>query len=215
MRVLVWAIFLTIFVAIRLLAPPGFRLVLWIAVVVAMRVFRRPLVIALTHMASKLGLMKGTVEKMPDEIHLTRDAGPTEPAQPILAALRVCDFVDAGAWHIAEMPKVHVHLMVNPQAGILAAVESATSFGAHVNLHTLYSDGSVASFTNSQLPAQKVAPPNALRVRYPKLPPDTLVERACSERPAKPFRPLKTDEAAGIYEHLYAQNTRFRKQQHV
>jgi hypothetical protein len=63
-------------------------------------------VLALTRLATQLGLMRGTIDRMPSAIHLTRASGPTDAARPILAALAASNFVDAGAWNIAEMPKI-------------------------------------------------------------------------------------------------------------
>jgi hypothetical protein len=86
--------------------------------------FRRPLVLALTRLATQLGLMRGTIDRMPSAIHLTRASGPTDAARPILATLAASNFVDAGAWNIAEMPKIEVALMVQREEGFLAAVEA-------------------------------------------------------------------------------------------
>jgi len=173
--------------------------------------FRRPLVLALTRLASRLGMMRETIDRMPSAIHLTRASGPSEAARPILAALAAGNFVDAGAWNIAEMPKIQVALMVQREEGILAAVESASPMGAHVNLHTLYPDGLVASFTNSELPSPPALRPNVQRTQVPRCSPDALVVRARAERPQTPFRPLSIEEAPRVYEQLYADEIRFRK----
>jgi hypothetical protein len=50
------------------------------------------------------------------------------------------------------MPKIHVALLVHREEGMLAAVESASTIGAHLNLHTLYQDGRIVTFTNNELP---------------------------------------------------------------
>jgi len=173
--------------------------------------FRRPLVLALTRLATQLGLMRGTIDRMPSAIHLTRASGPTDAARPILATLAASNFVDAGAWNIAEMPKIEVALMVQREEGMLAAVESAAPVGAHVNLHTLYPDGLVVSFTNSELPSPRALRPNAQRTQVPRCSPDALVTRARAQRPKTPFRPLSVEEAPRLYEQLYADEIQFRK----
>ena len=161
--------------------------------------FRRPLVLALTRLATQLGLMRGTIDRMPSAIHLTRAPGPTDAARPILAALAASNFVDAGAFKVQR------------EEGFLAAVESAAPIGAHVNLHTLYPDGLVVSFTNSELPSPRALRPNAQRTQVPRCSPDALVTRARAQRPKTPFRPLSVEEAPRLYEQLYADKIRSRR----
>lgn len=211
LRALIWGIFFAGLTAVVFLGGEIATTVYLVAVFLAIVLFRRTLVLALTHLASQLGLMHGTIERMPSAIHLTRAPAPSDAARPILAALAANNFVDAGAWSITEMPKIQVSLMVQRVEGMLAAVESASPIGAHVNLHTLYPDGLVVSFTNTELPAAKVLRPNAQRTQVPRCPPDALVARARRERPATPFRPLSAEEAPRLYEQLYADETRFRK----
>src|ERR1700694_4607606 len=87
-----------------------------VALIIAL--FRRPLVLALTQVASRFGLMREVIERMPFAIHLAPVQGPTDAARPILNALLACKFVDAGAWKIGEMPKIEVSLMVQPEHGM-------------------------------------------------------------------------------------------------
>jgi len=208
---LLWIVFISGLIAAAFLAGRTGTFLYSAALFVAIVLFRRPLVLSLTRLASRLALVRGTVERMPSAIRLTRAPGPTDAARPILAALAASNFVDAGAWSIVEMPRIHVALMVHREEGMLAAVESASPIGAHVNLHTLYPDGLVVSFTNSELPAPKALRPNVQRTRVPRCSPDALVARARRERPATPFRPLSVEDAPRLYEQLYADEIRFRK----
>lgn len=211
MRLLIWGIFIAGVIAAGLLAGEAGAFLYLVAVLLAIAFFRRPLVLALTRLASRLGLMRGAIERMPSAIHLKRAPGPTDAARPILAALAASNFADAGAWNIAEMPKIQLSLMVQRDEGMLAAVESASPIGAHVNLHTLYPDGLVVTFTNTELPVSRALRPNVQRTQLPRCSPDALVVRARSERPKLPFRPLSVEEAPRLYEQLYADEIRFRK----
>lgn len=181
-------------------------------VVIAIALFRRPLVIWLTHLASKLGLMRGTISRMPVAIHLVRAPQPAEAALPTLEALAGNGFLDAGAWDIVELPGIKVALLVRPAESLLAAVETASSIGAQLNLHTLYPDGRVVTFTNSELPASKVQRPNVTQTRVPRASAETLLECARQQRPGRPFAPVSVAEAPRVYEQLYADEIRFRKE---
>jgi hypothetical protein len=210
-RLLIWGVFIAGVIAAGALGGERGAFIYFVAVLVAIMFFRRPLVLALTRLSSRLGLMRGTIEAMPPAIVLTRSSGPTDAARPILAALAASNFADAGAWNIAQMPKIQVALMVQREEGMLAAVESASPIGAHVNLHTLYPDGLVVTFTNTELPMSPVLRPNVQRTQLPRCSPDALVARARAERPRKPFRPLTVEDAPRVYEQLYADDVRFRK----
>jgi hypothetical protein len=211
LRLLIWGIFIAGVIAAGFLGGKAGAFVYFVAVFLAIVLFRRPLVPALTRLVSRLGLMRGTIEAMPSAITLTRAPSHAEAARPIMAALAASNFTDAGAWNIAQMPKIQLSLMVQRDEGMLAAVESASPIGAHVNLHTLYPDGLCVTFTNTELPMAKVLRPNVQRTRLPRCSPDALVIRARSERPKLPFRPLSIDEAPRLYEQLYADEIRFRK----
>jgi hypothetical protein len=208
---LIWAVFIGGFLAAAALGGQTGALIFFVATFIAITFFRRPLVLALTRLASGLGLMRGTIERMPMTIHLTRAQRPSDAAGPILSALALNNFTDAGAWSIAEMSKIQLSLMVQREEGMLAAVESASSIGAHVNVHTLYPDGRVVSFTNSELPMPKALPPTIQLTQLPRTSPDALVARARARRPQGPFRPLSVEEAPRLYEQLYADMIRFRK----
>ena len=211
MRLLIWAVFIAGVVAAGVLGGKAGAFAYFVAILFVIAVFRRPLVLALTRLNSRLGLMRGTIKAMPAAINLTRASGPTDAARPILAALAASNFADAGAWNIAQMPQIQVSLMVQREEGMLAAVESASPIGAHVNVHTLYPDGRVATFTNSELPMPPTARPNVERTQLPRCSPDALVVRARADRPKIPFRPLTVEEAPRVYERLYADEIRFRK----
>jgi hypothetical protein len=210
-RLLIWAVFIAGVVVAGVLGGEAGAFMYFVAVLFVIVFFRRPLVLALTRLSSQLGLMGRTIGGMPPAIVLTRAAGPTDAARPILAALAASNFADAGAWNIAQMPQIQVALMVQREEGMLAAVESASPIGAHVNLHTLYPDGLVVTFTNTELPTPKVLRPNVQRTQLPRCTPDALVVRARAERPKTPFRPLSVEEAPRLYEQLYADEIRFRK----
>jgi hypothetical protein len=201
--------FLAGLVAFTVYGGSAGRLIYLAVVLLVIAVFRRPLVVALTHLASKLGMMRKTVETMPDEIHLTRSSSSAQAARQSMA-LAERGFVHAGAWNINEMPKIEVTLLVHPVDCLLAAVESFP-VGAHVNVHTLYPDGSVVSFTNTALPVPETARPNTQRTRVPRASPGALVDQARRDRPAGPFRKIETQEAPRLYEQLYADEIRFRK----
>lgn len=212
MRLLIWVVFIAGIIAAQLVGGANARWIYYAAVLLVITLFRRSLVLALTGLSSRLGLMRGTIERMPSEIHLVAGAAPADAARPILSALAGRGFVDAGSWGILEMPKIHVDLMVHPVEGLLAAVESASPIGAHVNLHTLYSDGQVVSFTNTELPPPKFNRPGVTRTRAPRCDPAALVAQALSQRPKTQFFPVSAADAPRIYERLYADEIRFRKE---
>lgn len=173
--------------------------------------FRKHLVLALTHLASRLGLIKETIHKMPREIHLTPATSPDSAAEQSLQALQSCGFENAGSWNIAELPKIKVSLMIHPKEDILGVVESASSIGSQVNLHILCVGGHVVSFTNSRLPAPRIQRPNVTRTRMPGVTPQDLVSHILKERP-RSFKPLRVEEAPRLYEQLYAEEIAFEKQ---
>ncbi len=211
MRQMIWGVYIIgLFVAIHFWGTSG-RVFFCVGVFVIITLFRRRLVLALTRLSSKLGLISATIDRMPAAIHLTRATGPTEAAAPILASLAACKFVDAGAWDIAELPKIKVALMVLPEDGMFAAVESASPIGAHVNVHTVYPDGTMFSVTNSELPPPRATRPNVTRRQFPRCAPAELVKQARASRPAHGFRPISAEEAPRVYEELYAEEIRFRK----
>jgi hypothetical protein len=211
MRQLIWIVYLVgLFVCIHFWGTTG-RVVFYAGVFLVITLFRRQLVVALTRLSSKLGLITETIDRMPAAIHLSRAREPAEAARPILAALAACKFVDAGAWNINELPKIQVALMVQPEDGMLAAVESASPIGAHVNIHTLYPDGKLFSVTNSELPAPRATRPNVTRAQFPRCAPNELIKQAYARRPASGFRSISVEEAPRIYEALYAEDIRFRK----
>jgi hypothetical protein len=210
---LIWLVFLGGLVVTRVWGGELGGIIYPLAVLFVIAVFRRPLVLGLTRLASRLGMMKETIQRMPDVIHLSQEREVPKRAQPIHSALSACSFVDAGVWSIAEMPKIQVSLMVNPGEGMLAAIESAAPIGAHVNLHTLYPDGFVASFSNSELPAPKELPPNVQRAQFPRCTPGALLLRARAQRPKGETRAISIEEAPRIYEQLYANDIQFRKAQ--
>jgi len=110
MRVLIWVVFLVGAFASRYFFGPQGRFAYYVVVLAAIALFRRQLTIGLTHLASKLGLMKGTIDRMPMSIRLVKAAAMDEAAKPVVAALSAAGFVDAGAWNIFEMPKIRLAL---------------------------------------------------------------------------------------------------------
>ncbi|HXY53625.1 MAG TPA: hypothetical protein VEM40_03025 [Nitrospirota bacterium] len=214
MRVLIWAVFLAGAFASQYFTGSEGRIAYLIAVLVVITLFRRPLVIGLTRVASKLGFMKETIEQMPMSITLVKAAASDEAAKPVAAALSAAGFVDAGAWDISGMPKIKLALMIHPAENFLAAIETASAIGAQLNVHTLYSNGSTATFTNSKLPA----PPNAQRcgvtsVRMPGASPKAVLSRARAERTRDGINAMTAEEAPRAYERLYAESIRYRKMQ--
>jgi hypothetical protein len=210
-RVLIWIVFLGgLFLAIFFWGQTG-RLIYLAVMAVILALFRRSIVLALTHLASRFGLMRDVTQSLPAAIHLARASGPTAAARPVLDALASCKFADAGSWNIVELPTIQVSLMVQPELGILAAVESASPIGAQLNLHTLYPDGRVVSFTNSELPPPRATRPNVTRTQVPRCSPSALVTRARNQRPNTPYRDISIDEAPRLYEQLYAEEAQFRK----
>jgi hypothetical protein len=212
MSQLIWIVYIVgLLLALHYWGTTG-RMIFTFGVTLVIVLFRRSLVLALTRLSSKLGLMRGTIDRMPQAIHLSRGSGPTDAARPIRAALAASKFVDAGAWDIRELPKIQLSLMVQPEDGLLAAIESASPIGAQVNIHTIYPDGKVFSVTNSELPAPRVTRPNVTRARFPRCAPGELVKKALAGRPGTAFRPVSAEEAPRIYQELYAEEIRFRKQ---
>lgn len=210
MSQLIWGVYLAgLVVAVYGWGVTGF-LVYGAATSLAIVLFRRRLVVALTHLSSRLGLTSQAIAKMPPAIHLSRTAAPTAAAAPIVSALGVCKFVDAGSWTIPELPAIEVSLMVEPNEGLLAAIESAASIGAQLNIHTLATDGRVISVTNSELPTAPTVPPNAKRAQFPRCPPQELVRKALELRLDARARHPTIEEAPRLYEELYAAEIRFR-----
>jgi hypothetical protein len=211
MQVSIWAVFLLgAFASWYFFGVEG-RLVYFVVVLIAITLFHRQLVIGLTHVASKLGLTKGTIDRMPMSIKLVRAAAIDEAAKPVAAELSASGFVDAGAWDIFEMPKIRLALMVHPAGHFLAAIESASAIGAQLNVHTLYSNGSVATFTNSRLPAPKAQRPGLSNVRMPGASPRALLSRARTGRPGDGISAMTVEEAPRIYERLYTESINYRK----
>jgi hypothetical protein len=213
MQVLIWAVFLAGAFGSRYFF--GLQGRLWYAVVVFVTIalFRRQLTIGLTHAASKFGLIKRTIDRMPMTIRLERASAPDEAAKPVAAELAAAGFVDAGAWNIPPMPKIRLALMVHPVDNFLAAIETASSIGAQVNIHTLYSNGNVMTFTNSRLPGPKVQRPGAISERLPGIPPSALLAKARAGRRKDGISAVSVKDAAAAYERLYAESIRFRKAQ--
>jgi hypothetical protein len=213
MRVLIWAVFLAGALASRYFFGSSGRFWYFLAVLFVLAVFRRPLVIGLTHVASKLGLMKSTIDQMPDSITLTKTFASDADAAPVAADLERAGFVDAGAWIIRELPKIRLALMVHPVENFLAAIETASPIGAQVNIHTLYENGSVMTFTNSKLPAPKKQRPGQISIRVPGVPAGALFTKACSGRRREGIRAVREEDAVSIYERLYTESICFRKAQ--
>ncbi len=212
MQILIWAVFIAGAFASRYFFGLEGRLFYSVVVLLAIVLFRRQLVIGLTHLASKFGLMKATIDKMPMAIRLVKGAIDAA-AEPSAAELSKAGFVDAGAWIIPPMPKIRLALMIHPADSFLAAIETASSIGAQVNIHTLYADGSVMTFTNSRLPAPKAQRPGMTNVRVPGASVDTLLARARTGRRRDGISAVTVDDAPRIYERLYADSIKFRKQQ--
>ena len=101
--------------------------------------------------------------------------------------------------------------MVHPTDGMLAAVESASSIEATLNLHTLYPDEQVVSFTNSSVAGPKATRPGSTLTRVPGSAPEALVAQARAERPKTPCLPVSALDAPRVYEKLYADEALFRK----
>ncbi len=213
MQVLIWAVFLAGALASRYLFGFEGRIWYYVAVLVVIALFKRPLTIGLTHVAAGLGLMKATIDHMPDAITLVKTRVADPEAAPAAADLARAGFVDAGAWIIRELPKIKLSLMVHPVENFLAAIESASAIGAQVNLHTLYANGSVMTFTNSKMPPPKKPQPGVINVRSPGLPVAALVTKARNARRRDNIAPVREEDAASIYERLYADSIRFRKAQ--
>lgn len=211
MQLLIWGVFLAGGFAARYFYGREGAIVYGLVVAVAIALFRKPLTIGLTHVASKVGLMKATIDKLPMSIKLARAAAMDDAARPAARELAAVGFDDAGAWDIPPMPKIKLTLMVHARENMLAAIETAEPIGAQVNLHTLYSDGRVVSYTNSRLPGPKKLPPELTYTRLPAIAPSALFEKACGSRRRDRILPMSVDEAPSIYERLYADFTRYRK----
>jgi len=208
---LIWIVFLLgAFASSYFFGAQG-RIVYAVVISVTILLFHRQLSIALTHVASKLGLTKATIDKMPSTIKLARAEGMDEEARPVAAELSSAGFMDAGAWDIPPMPKIKLALMVHPADNFLAAIESASAIGAQVNIHTLYSDGKVVTFTNSKLPAPKAQWPELTSVRMPGASVGALLSSARNQRRRDGISAVSAGEAPTIYERLYAESIRYRK----
>ncbi len=211
MPTLIWVVFLAGGFAAWYFFGTAGRLAYTITVSVVILLFRRQLTIALTHAASKLGLIKATIDKMPMAIKLARAAAMDEDATLVAAELSAAGFVDAGAWDIPSMPKIKLALMVHPADNFLAAIETASSIGAQVNVHTLYDDGGVTTYTNSKLPGPKAQRPGTTSVRMPGASVAALLSQARNERRRDGISAVSADDAPRIYERLYTESIRFRK----
>lgn len=213
MPTLIWVVFLAGGFAAWYFFGAAGRLVYALTVTVVILLFRRQLTIALTHVASKFGMVKATIDKMPMAIKLARAAAMDEDAKPVAAELTAAGFVDAGAWDIPPMPKIKLALMVHPVDSFLAAIETASSIGAQLNVHTLYSDGGVTTYTNSKLPGPKAQRPGVTSVRMPGASVAALLSQARNDRRRDGISALSADDAPRIYERLHTESIRFRKAQ--
>jgi hypothetical protein len=213
MRILIWVVFLAGAFGSRYFFASEGSFWYYIVVLVAISLFRRQLAIGLTHVVSKLGLMKGMIDRMPVAIRLVKAAAIDKAAKPVAAALSAAGFVDAGAWNIFEIPKIRLALMVHPAENFLAAIETASTIGAQLNVHTLYSNGTVTTFTNSRLPAPKANRPGWTSVRMPGASPGALFSRARAERPGQGISAVAAEKAPEVYERLYAESILYRKAQ--
>lgn len=211
MRIGIWAVYIAGVLLAWYWGGSSGRLIYLVVVLVAITLFRRPLVIALTHVASKVGATQRQVEKMPLAIRLVEAQTPYDAAAPTARSLAEQGFVPAGAWRIPEMPKIGVTLMVHPTEGFLAAIETAEPIGAQLNLHTLYPGGRVVTFTNSELPAPPAQRPAVTSTRAPGSSPTALLVRARRQRPQDGFQPVTADHAPREYETLYAEEMMFRR----
>jgi hypothetical protein len=211
MPTLIWAMFFVGAFASRYFFGLQGRLVYAAVITATIVLFRKQLTIGLTHVASKFGLMKAMIDKMPMTIKLVRTGTIDEAALPVAAELTKVGFRDAGAWDIPPMRKIKLSLMVHRADYFLAASETASSIGAQVNIHTLYSDGSVVSYTNSRLPPPKALRPEVTYVRVPGIAPSALYTKARSERRSDGISAVSLDEAPKIDERLYAESIKYRK----
>lgn len=211
MQILMWVVFIIGGFASRYFFGTEGRLIYYVVVFVAIMLFRRQLAIGLTHVASKLGLIKGTIDRMPMSIKLVKATAIDEAARPVATELSAAGFVDAGAWDIVELPKIRVALMVHPSENFLAVIESASAIGAQLNVHTLYSTGNVVTFTNSRLPAPGAQRPGLSSERLPGASPRALLSKARAGRPGNGISAVTVEEAPRIYERLYTEHISYRK----
>jgi len=209
-RLLIWVVFIAGAIASRYFFGWEGRLVYAGVVLAVLLLFRQQLAIGLTHLTSKFGLMKATIDKMPITIKLAR-AMMDDAAKPVAAELAKAGFSDAGTWDIPPMPKIKLALMVHRSDNFLAAIETASAIGAQVNIHTLYYDGKVTTFTNSRLPAPRAMWPAVTMVRMPGVAPAALLAKARNDRRRDGIRTVSVDEAPRIYEHLYTEAIKYRK----
>lgn len=212
MKQLIWVVFLAGLVASAFFFGRIGGLVYLAGMSAVISVFRRPIVLALTHLSVKTGGDKQVIDGMPAAIHLVQVDAPAASARPLVETLRACaGLVDAGSWSITEMPKIAASLLVDPARGMLVVVESAQPVGAYVNIHTLYEDGRVVSFTSTELPLPPRLRPNVTRNRIPKCPPRDLLERARKLPSGDAVREISAADAPRVYEELYAAEIAFRK----
>jgi hypothetical protein len=211
-QVVIWGVYLLGALASRYFFGWNGRIAYLLLVGVLILLFKRQLTLWLTHVASKFGMMKATIEKMPATIALTRAPAPDAAAQPVAAELAKAGFTTAGAWNIQSMPKIKLALMVHTSENFLAAIETAQSIGAQVNIHTLYDDATVVTYTNTRLPAPRALRPQVTYTRIPGLAPVALVEQARRERRRNGIRAVSVKEAPRNYERLYADSIRYRKE---
>ena len=210
-QALIWGAYLAGAIASRyFFGLPG-RIAYLVIVGALVLAFNRQLSIALTHVASIFGMMKSTIDKMPAAITLTPAAGLDEAALPVAAQLAQAGFKHAGAWNIPPMPKIKLALMVHPVENFLAAIETAATIGAQVNIHTLYDDDRVVTYTNTKLPAPRALRPQVTYTRVPGLAPIALFERARGERRPNAIREMTVEAAPKVYERLYAESMKYRK----
>ncbi len=211
MKILIWGIFLAGAYASWYFFGSTGSFVYFIAFLLVINLFRKQVVIGLTHLVSKLGFTKETIDRMPMSINLVKAAAMDDAARPVTSALAASGFVDAGAWDITEMPQIKLALMVHPGDKFFAAIETASAIGAQVNIHTLYSNGNVMTFTNSRLPAPKAQRPGYTGVRLPGASPSALLSKARKERLRDGISAVTVEEAPRLYERLYTEFISYRK----
>jgi hypothetical protein len=154
------------------------------------------------------------VEAVPDRLRLQAVSphswADENAAESATEALAENGFVDAGTYHILEMPGVTVRLLANSVESFYAAVYEHPRAGHWLDLFARYQDHTSITFTTAR-PTGLGQRPGHRVVHAPEAGAFQLCERALAEMPEGTLRPVSVDRAAHDFEEAYAESVAWRK----
>jgi hypothetical protein len=161
--------------------------------------------------ARALAAQPDTIRLVPATPGVWRDP---DAQERIAAALLERGFRDAGTYSIPELPGVAARLLAHEPDMLHAAIVEHPKAGTWLDLVCRYEDGVDATF--STLPASGLDPrPGFLRVNAPGTSPEALLVRIRAERPRRPMRPARVQNAAAEYAGAWAEEIAWRKRRGI